>query len=281
VASAGTSNTMSHYVHGTAPDEQDRLERLNRWVNDRCVAAMGLKEGDRVVDFGSGLGGLTERMSATVGPLGRVLGIERSERQIAVARARGNAGVSTPKPEYRAGAVEEPPLAPDEWGAFDVAHARFVLEHVQHPLAVVRNMVRSVRRTGRVILADDDHSLMCLWPQCPGVDAASTAYRRAFERNGNDSVVGRRLVQLLHQAGAQPMRNDWLFFGSCSGSSDWPTAVENFRGVLRSAADQMIERELIDKDSLEFALESVELWQRRPDAAIWNAIAWAEGVRRD
>jgi precorrin-6B methylase 2 len=74
------------YLHGTDPAEQGRLERLNDWVNGRCLAAQALKPGDTVIDFGSGLGGLTERMAAAVGSTVRVVGVERDERQLAVAR---------------------------------------------------------------------------------------------------------------------------------------------------------------------------------------------------
>jgi SAM-dependent methyltransferase len=232
-------------------------------------------------------------MADAVGAAGRVIGIELSEQQIAVARERSLAKASTAKrnaattntattcavAEYRLGRVEEPPLFANEWGTFDVAHARFVLEHVQRPLDVVRNMVESVRPGGRVILADDDHPLLKLWPECPGVDAAWTAYQRVYEINGNDPIVGRRLVALLHQAGAKPVRNDWLFFGSCAGSPEWTVAVANFIGVLRSAAERMIAAKLIGREGLEQAYEALGQWKSRPDAAIWYAMAWAEGVR--
>ena len=36
----------------------------------------------------------------------------------------------------------------DEWGTFDLVHARFLLEHVSDPLAVVRSMARAVRPGG-------------------------------------------------------------------------------------------------------------------------------------
>lgn len=266
------------YIHGTEPDEQTRLERLNQWMNARCIAAMALRAGDRVVDFGSGLGSLSEEMAAIVGPSGCVVGIERDERQIAVARSR-LAPTHAIRPTYRAGTAEDPPLEPQEWGSFDVAHARFVLEHVASPEHVVRNMVRSVRPGGRVILIDDDHALLRLWPDCPGFDAIWTAYQRGYDRNGNDPLVGRRLVQLLHRAGAKPVRNDWIFFGSCVGSPDWTAAVENLVGVIRSAEQHLIRCELIDADSFHAALQSLMTWMKRPDAALWFGMAWAEGCR--
>jgi ubiquinone/menaquinone biosynthesis C-methylase UbiE len=270
----------SQYIHGTEPGEQNRLEKLNQWVNERCLAAMALKVGDHVVDFGSGLGNLTEQAAIAVGPGGRVVGIEHSDEQIAVARSRSMENHRAVKPEYRSGSVENPPFAEQDWGSFDLAHARFVLQHLVEPVRCVQNMVRSVRAGGRIILADDDHALFRHWPECPGLDAVWTAYQRAFERNGNDSIVGRRLVQLLSQAGATPVRNDLIFFGSCSGNSEWGPAIQNLIGVLRSAKERMVRCELIDDDAFEHVIESIALWKGRTDAAMWYAISWAEGVRK-
>ena len=39
---------------------------------------------------------------------------------------------------------------------------------MRDPLAVVRQMVRAVKPGGRVVLADDDHDLLRLWPEPPG-----------------------------------------------------------------------------------------------------------------
>ena len=86
-------------------------------------------------------------------------------------------------------------------GQFDVARARFVLEHIPTPLQVVRNMARAVRPGGRVILSDDDYDGLRLWPEPPGFSLVWNAYQRTYDRHGNDPIVGRRLVQLLHQAG--------------------------------------------------------------------------------
>ena len=52
------------------------------------------------------------------------------------------------------------------------------------------------------------------------------AYIRSYDRLGNDPYVGRRLVSLLHEAGAVPTRNNWVFFGGCAGNpvfADIPT----------------------------------------------------------
>ena len=48
--------TSSHYAHGTDAAEQQRLTTMNRLLNDRCLATARLSTGDRVIDFGAGLG---------------------------------------------------------------------------------------------------------------------------------------------------------------------------------------------------------------------------------
>ena len=50
--------------------------------------------------------------------------------------------------DLRQGDVFQPAISDAEWGTFDVAHTRFLLEHLNNPLGAVQNMVRAVRRAG-------------------------------------------------------------------------------------------------------------------------------------
>lgn len=96
--------------------------------------------------------------------------------------------------EWRHGDALKLPLEKRLWGTFDVVHSRFVLEHLQEPEQAVRQMVRAVRRGGRVVLADDDHQVLRLWPEPPGFVELWQAYIRTYEHLVCDSFVGRRLV---------------------------------------------------------------------------------------
>jgi SAM-dependent methyltransferase len=171
------------------------------------------------------------------------------------------------------------PLAADEWGSFDVVHARFVLEHVAEPAAVVRSMVHAARRGGRVILQDDDHDVLRMWPELPGVQELWSAYIENFRRVGVEPYVGRKLVALLHAAGARPRRNTLLFFGGCSGDPTFPTMVANFAGVLEGARESILANGLFDPDRFDSEIDTLRRWGSRQDAALWYTAAWAEGVR--
>ena len=270
----------SAYIHGTSPDEQRRLSLMNDvLLNAAELPELRLRGDEAIIDFGSGLGQFTRAMARAV-PRGRVVGIERDEQQLAgakrLAESDGEAGLA----EFRRGDVLDLDLPAREWASYDVAHARFVLEHVPDPLRVVKNMARAVRSGGRVVLADDDHDVLRLYPEPPGVGEMWRAYMRTYDRNGNDPYIGRRLVSLMHEAGVQPVRNTWIFFGGCAGMEIFDTLAANMLGVAVTARDAVVNNGLLAADAFDSAVDSYRAWSRRPDAALWFSMCWAEGVKK-
>jgi SAM-dependent methyltransferase len=268
------------YIHGSDSKEQERLSRLNRLINDASLAELALSAGQRVLDVGSGLGQFTRDMARAVGGGSRrVLAIERDPAQMAEARRQAEAAGEGTLVEWRQGDATSLPLEGGEWGAFDLAHSRFLLEHVPDPGAVVRAMVRAVRPGGRIVLADDDHDLLRLHPEPPLVMDAWRAYFESYRAAGNDPFIGRRLVSLIHDAGGLPRRNTWVFFGSCSGHADFAPLVSNLARILEGARDAIARGGVLDATDVDRAVGSLEAWGLRPDAALWYGISWAEGVK--
>ena len=267
----------SQYVHGTHPEEQRRLAALNELLNGACLREAALRGGERVLDVGAGLGQLTRALARAAGRA--AVGIERSEEQIAEARRLAAADGEEKLVELRAGDALSLPLAEGEWGTFDVANARFLLEHVPAPERVVAQMVRAVRPGGRVLLCDDDHDLLRLHPEPPGLRSVWDAFVRTYDRNGNDPYVGRRLAALLHAAGASPRRATWIFFGACAGEESFPGFVANLASVLGGARDATVATGLVGPGDVDRCVEELDAFGRRPDAAFWYAAPWVEGIR--
>ncbi|MBD0326401.1 MAG: methyltransferase domain-containing protein [Pyrinomonadaceae bacterium] len=265
----------SQYLHGTDPDEQRRLSLLNDILNESSLRELNLQGDESILDVGCGLAQFTRAMARSSGA--RVLGIEREAEQLKEARRQAKASGEEHLIELRQGDALALPLDDKEWGTFDVAHTRFVLEHVSDPLAVVRQMVRAVRSGGRVVLEDDNHDVMRFWPEPAEVVALWNAYVRTYEHLGNDPYVGHRLVSLLHEAGATPVRNTWIFFGSCAGHPHFHLYIENIIGVFEGARSLILDADLLDQTGYEAGINSLRAWANRPDAALWLAVSWAEG----
>jgi SAM-dependent methyltransferase len=267
----------SRYLHGSRPEERARLGLLNDLLNAQELRELRLELGESVLDLGCGPAIFARAMAGEVGDEGRVVGIERDPDQIAEAArlARGD----DVRVEIRRGDALAPPLADEEWGSFDLVHARFLLEHLVDPAACIRTALRAARPGGRVFLVDDDHDVLRLHPEPRGFVRLWEAYVEAFRRLGNDPFVGRRLAALLHETGAVSPRTGALFFGSCAGHPSFPGAVANLIGVVRGAEPAIVGEGILPAPEFAEASAALSAWGARTDAALWYVAHWAEGTR--
>jgi SAM-dependent methyltransferase len=267
------------YIHGTSPEEQRRLSLMNEIANAGSLREADVRAGERVLDLGSGLGQLTRMMAKASGSTGRVIAVEHSAEQLEAARALAAQAGEVELVEFRRGDAAAPPLEQGEWGSFDLVHTRFLLEHLKDPASVVSAMVRAARPGGRIVLEDDDHDLLRLWPEPEGVMAAWSAYQESYRRNGCDPWIGRKLPRMLLDAGATPRRSTWIFFGASAGDPAFPSVVANLHGVLAGARDAVLRTGAIEADAFDRALDALLAWESVPGASFGLAIAWAEGLK--
>ena len=273
------SQPDSRYLHGSDPEEQARLSLLNRLINKRCLDRLKLQGGEKILDVACGLGQFSRMMARAAGSGGSLLGIERDAQQIKEARAKAEAGGEGNLIEIRPGDAESLPLKDDEWGSFDLVHSRFLMEHLPDPVVAVKAMVRAAGSGGRIVLMDDNHDLMRLWPEPKRFDDLWIAYMETFSVLGNDPFVGRRLAELIHQAGAKPTGTAQISYNSCAGADDFAPVRDNLIQVIRGARDMIIQNKLMTSDTFEASIDELIIWSRRPDSAIWYGMCWAEGVK--
>jgi len=267
----------SHYIHGYSSDEEHRLSLLNDVLNEASLRELGLQGGERILDVGSGPGQFTRAMARAAGRKGRVIGIERDAQQLAGASRLARDAGEENLVEFRQGDARNLPLRRDEWGAFDVAHARFLLEHVPDPAAVVSEMARALRPGGRVVVSDDDHESFRPWPEPAGFHRLWEAYLRSYDRLGNDAYIGRRLVLLLYDAGLRNIRNSGVFFGGCAGTPAFHAVADNLIGTLVGARELILSGGLLDETAYTAGMEGLNQWKAHPAGALWYATCWAEG----
>ena len=110
----------------------------------------GTKQGERVVDLGSGAGMDSFLAALWVGPTGRVIGVDMTaqmiERSRTLAERLGLANV-----EFREGVIEDLPVE-DGWA--DVVISNGVINLCPDKLGVYRQIFRVLRPGGRMTVAD-------------------------------------------------------------------------------------------------------------------------------
>jgi ubiquinone/menaquinone biosynthesis C-methylase UbiE len=254
--------TVDSYIHGTDPAEQARLAALNRMTNRAFIDFLAVPTNGRVLEVGSGLGLLASEVAESAERVG-VWGVEQSAEQIAAA-------VRHPRVIYVRGDAHHLDF-PD--GTFDLAYARYVLEHVADPLQVLREMRRVTRAGGRVAACENDVSLFRVDPPCPVFEKVFAAFQQLQATLGGDSLVGRRLYRLFREAGFShvelSVQPEIHWYGS-PGFAPW---IRNIIEIVEGAREGLVKAGLSDGNEISAAVAELVAVSERDDASstfVWN-----------
>ena len=160
------------YVFDTAfPDETERLalgEELWDPGTIERLTATGVGAGWRCLEAGAGRGSIARWLAERVGPDGRVVAVDlRTDR---LGWLAGH-GVTVRECDVASGELPE--------GAFDLVHARLVLQHVTDRPAAVGRLARALRPGGFLVLEDTDTAPLFSHPTRP--DFLGDVRRAAYE----------------------------------------------------------------------------------------------------
>ena len=162
----------------------------------RHIRRLGIDPSATLVDVGCGPGLLSAPLAGMV-PDGRVVGVDADPKLLDQARARAAA-----QARHNAGFVQawadRMPLDSD---MADLTYARFLFQHLPHPVAVAQEMARVTKTGGRVVVVDTDDSAILVEPSVPGLEEVIRGSQVGQARMGGDRLVGRKLRRILHEAG--------------------------------------------------------------------------------
>ncbi|NLP82438.1 methyltransferase domain-containing protein [Microbacterium sp. CFH 90308] len=193
------------YTHG----HHESVLRSHRWrtaENSAAYLLPHLKPGMSILDVGSGPGTITADLAARVAP-GRVVGTDASADVVAQAAADHQA----PGLSFEVGDAYALPYAA---GEFDVVHAHQVLQHVERPVDMLRELGRVAGSGGLVAARDVDYLGVIWYPLIPALDEWLALYIATHRSVAGEPAAGRRLKAWAREAGFTDVRataSTWLF----------------------------------------------------------------------
>jgi SAM-dependent methyltransferase len=188
------------YALGHSPAEQDRLRHQAaelRPDSEALLDRVGIAAGGSAIDVGCGPEGILGLLADRVGPAGRVTGLDINPASVAQARwfaaEHGYSNVQVVEGDARATGLPS--------GSFDLVHARTLLVNATDPAAVLSEMVRLARPGGWIAVLEPDAATSVCYPPHPDWDRMTSIWADVTRAYGTDAQIGRRLPELLRQAG--------------------------------------------------------------------------------
>ena len=267
------TGNSANYALGHSPGEIRRLgieAAILRPITTRLLQSLGVSPGMRILDVGCGAGDVTLLAADLVGESGAVVGIDRSETAIAVARARAATAQNV---HFLVTSVD------DNLGAasFDVVIGRYVLIFQDDVASFIRASARLVKPGGIVAFHEiDDVDDFTALPDVPLWKQANGWLMGALRSLLPNPDVPGRLVDCFFQAG---LSSPALFCEVPIGDGERSPIATWLVETLRTLLPQIIQRgwaseNVVGIDSLEKRLRSATSASRSQVAAPRQVCAW-------
>jgi ubiquinone/menaquinone biosynthesis C-methylase UbiE len=254
------SETIYALGHSTA--EIQRLKNqgaMLRPITKRLLREAGIGAGMRVLDLGCGAGDVSMLAAELVGPVGSIVGIDRNQEVLEVAKERaqeaGLQQISFVQASVEAFATCEP---------FDLVVGRYILIHQAKPVELLRNAARLLRPGGvlafhEVRLADEIES----FPRVPLWDLVANLIRIACQASMPNYYAADRLIEHFSEAGLPiPQLFCEVIAGGNADSPLYRSRVE----ILQSLQPQLEKMRIVLGETM-----TMEVLERRLREAVIEA----------
>ncbi|SHN74228.1 class I SAM-dependent methyltransferase [Cryptosporangium aurantiacum] len=250
--------------------ERGRLEGLSAGFDEvtiRHLTAAGVPTGGRCLEVGAGAGSIARWLATAVGPTGRVVATDLDVRFLEADSVI----------EVRQHDVTTDPL---EEGAYDVVHARAVLEHIPDRARIVAKLATALRPGGALVLEDTVFGgpETAAWQAvtvpasvAPAQARTLAAVATAFRAIGADPEFGLQLSTTLRAAGLVDVEADLTYRVVRGGSPE--SAFSKL--TMHQIGPRLIEIGLLSPEDYTEALAIVD----DPDAQ-WLSIGLAGATGR-
>lgn len=206
----------TYLLENSWSEQRRRLAALEAWFDPgtiRHLEALGVARGWECLEVGAGGGSIARWLAERVGAEGHVLATDLDTRFLDVLRV--------PNLEVRRHDILADTL-PE--GAFDLVHARFIVEHLAARMTALGNMVRALKPGGWLLVEETDSASWVADPFSAPEAAAlfakwTAAYAQLLQTTGATAYAGRLLYGELRALGLTEFGAEGRVFIVQGGSS--------------------------------------------------------------
>ncbi|MEM9068202.1 MAG: methyltransferase domain-containing protein [Myxococcota bacterium] len=259
---------MTEYIHGFAPEEQQRLiAQAEFWAERLITPGLPYRAGDRLLEIGCGVGAVLGILGDYVPGL-LLAGIDRSEAQLHAASAH----LKGRNADLRLGDAR---TLPWDAASFEHVYIMWVLEHVQDPLPFLVEARRVLKPGGTITIHETDYETFLSWPADPSIACVAKAQRALFADRGN-AYIGRQLGASLSAAGFTNVQSTPMGFSYHQGQPELAAFVDYFLGFLEPMLPAMVSAGF-DASTLEEGFRAMRNLPTLPLASLTQIVFRATG----
>jgi len=263
-----------HYLHGFTAQEQDRLYRQARFLENIVYSEVDLSHVKHLLEVGSGVGAQSEILLRRFPDL-QLSCIDFSGTQIAAAKQRLS---QNPLAQGRCEILQmdAQDMSFSSNHVFDGAFLCWILEHVPDPKAVLSEVRRVLQPGSTIYVTEVLNATFFIEPYSPAVLQYWMKFNDLQYDMGGDPFVGAKLGNLLLSLGYTNIRTQVkTFFLDNRQPAKRAEMIAYWTDLLLSGADNLIESGYVTKEIVEKVKDEMHRSAKDPNSVFFYSFIQA------
>jgi ubiquinone/menaquinone biosynthesis C-methylase UbiE len=248
---------MAYAISEQNLERQRLFANVIRSVTDRLLEHLPVPSGSRCLDLGCGIGETTRQLAEKLNNVAELIGVDQDSNLIDVARSALSAEGSIMT--FRQGDAAHLEFE-DE--TFDFVFARYLLHHLDHPQAVLAEMLRVCKSGGIVAVQEPDCAKQYCYPESWAYERIPEIYGRVFA----NPFIGRQLYSLFQQLGYPSPHLDVTTLAGVNVE-----LRRSYRMVMEAIGPALTEKGILESEELEEMCKELRRVEKQKDVlCVWS-----------
>lgn len=263
------------YVHGFSSKEQDRLYEQARFLEHNVYEHVDFKNIGKILEVGCGVGAQTEILLERFPQL-KIHGIDASLAQIKRAKKRLAKPLKQGRARFQVADALKLPFADNE---FEGAFICWLLEHVQNPIEILREVRRTLRTGAPIYCSEVLNATFYVHPYSPATLKYWFAFNDHQWKLKGDPFVGGKLANYLIAAGYQNVETEAKVHHYDNRNPKKRAAfIEYWTSLLLSGAPGLIDAGEVTADTVAEMKRELNRLKNDPDSVYFYTWIQAKAV---